>query len=89
MFGKSKQQKARDAGVFVLAFAAGVLTGAAIALLTAPKSGKQLRKDIGSDVDKFSGKLREKVEAQTDQAVAGIKNAADSIEKAVRKVANV
>ena len=40
----------------VWAFFGGAIVGAAIALLLAPKSGEELRKDIGDYLDKEAGR---------------------------------
>ena len=68
-------------GSFLVPFLIGTLVGAGIALLLAPKSGKELRKDI---VD-MTANTRDKVDATIDrgrdlyqEGVAAVKSAVEA-----------
>ena len=47
-----------SAGTVIIAFLAGGLVGAGIALLTAPRSGKETREKIGEIADEAKDKIR-------------------------------
>ncbi len=71
----------RREGSFLVPFLIGSLVGAGIALLLAPKSGKELRKDI---VD-MTASTREKIGATIDkgrdlyaEGVSAVKNAVEA-----------
>ncbi|MGZ5441188.1 MAG: YtxH domain-containing protein [Thermoanaerobaculia bacterium] len=54
MFGK----KTKYTG-FILAFVGGVITGAAIALLYAPMTGKKMQKKVGDVADKVIDRVED------------------------------
>jgi hypothetical protein len=49
-------------------FAAGILTGAALAILFAPKSGAELRQEIGARVGDFRDKIAKTAEDVADSS---------------------
>lgn len=57
-------------GGAVTAFLAGAATGAAVALLTSPKSGPELRATIGGKVDEVRRKVKGLVAARKDAGAA-------------------
>ena len=68
-------------GSFLVPFLAGSLVGAGIALLLAPKSGKELRKDITDIAASTRDKVVETVEKGRELYVEGtsaVKNAIDA-----------
>jgi hypothetical protein len=50
-------------------FAAGVLVGAAIALLLAPKAGEELRHELGDRMSEVREKAKHRVAEATERAV--------------------
>ena len=50
-------------GGFIIGLALGALVGAAAALLLAPESGEELRKDIGEKGDELKSKAQQQVDA--------------------------
>ena len=58
---------AKTGGAFVVGLAIGALAGAAAALLLAPESGEDLRRDIGAKGDEFKLKAQQQVDALQEQ----------------------
>jgi hypothetical protein len=56
--GMSNENGGNALGALVIAFLAGAATGAAVALLTSPKSGPELRATIGGKVDEVKERVR-------------------------------
>jgi gas vesicle protein len=54
-------------GGFLIGLAIGALAGAAAALLLAPESGEDLRKDIGEKSDEMKLKAQQQVDALQEQ----------------------
>ena len=54
-------------GGFIIGLALGALVGAAAALLLAPESGEDLRKDIGEKGDELKSKAQQQVDALQEQ----------------------
>jgi gas vesicle protein len=54
-------------GGFIIGFAIGALAGAAAALLLAPESGEELRKEIGDRSDELKLKAQQQVDALQEQ----------------------
>jgi gas vesicle protein len=54
-------------GGFIIGLALGALVGAAAALLLAPESGEELRKDIGEKGDELKSKAQQQVDALQEQ----------------------
>jgi gas vesicle protein len=54
-------------GGFIIGLALGALVGAAAALLLAPESGEDLRKDIGDKSDELKTRAQQQVSALEEQ----------------------
>ena len=54
-------------GGFIIGLALGALVGAAAALLLAPESGEDLRKDIGEKSDELKTRAQQQVDALQEQ----------------------
>ena len=54
-------------GGFIIGLAIGALVGAAAALLLAPESGEELRKDIGEKSDELKTQAQQQVDALEEQ----------------------
>jgi gas vesicle protein len=54
-------------GGFIIGLALGALVGAAAALLLAPESGEELRKDISEKGDELKSKAQQQVDALQEQ----------------------
>ena len=54
-------------GGFIIGLALGALVGAAAALLLAPESGEDLRKDISEKGDELKSKAQQQVDALQEQ----------------------
>ncbi len=66
----------------VLAILGAAAAGFAAGVLTAPKSGKETRKDL----KKKAGKLKSDAEKVADKAAAAAKNSVDSLKTGSQKV---
>jgi gas vesicle protein len=53
----------KDQGKIIVALLAGAAVGAAVALLLAPSSGRELREDIADYVDDLAGTVRDRAES--------------------------
>jgi gas vesicle protein len=77
---------------FALGIIAGVVVGAGVALLFAPKPGRDLRHDLGESMgnlgrrvaDKYND-LSKRAGAQMENVEAGLNRAADSVESSARQ----
>lgn len=58
---------AKSGGAFIVGLAIGALAGAAAALLLAPESGEELRRDIGERSDELKLKAQQQVDALQEQ----------------------
>jgi gas vesicle protein len=58
---------AKSGGAFIVGLAIGALAGAAAALMLAPESGEDLRKDIGAKGDEIKLKAQQQVDALQEQ----------------------
>jgi gas vesicle protein len=63
----------------LLIFAAGALTGAAIALLYAPMSGTRLKRELRNNVEDVAEKIRENLEDKLDDVTRELKSAARKV----------
>lgn len=57
-------------GAFILTFAAGALTGAALALLYAPYTGKKMQRKVGD----VTGRMMDAVEDQVENVQGFVRN---------------
>jgi gas vesicle protein len=76
---------------FALGVVAGVVVGAGIALLFAPKPGRDLRHDLGESMGSLGRKVADKYRdlsqragAEMENVEAGLNRAADSVESSAR-----
>jgi hypothetical protein len=68
MLGLERRHTALDAAIPTgLAFLAGAAAGAGIALLLAPKSGREVRQDLSNRASELSGKLSSAASEVADQ----------------------
>jgi gas vesicle protein len=58
---------AKSGGAFIVGLAIGALAGAAAALLLAPESGEELRRDIGDKSDAMKLKAQQQVSTLEEQ----------------------
>jgi gas vesicle protein len=61
-------EREEGGGSFLMGLLAGTVLGAGLGMLFAPKSGSELRSQIGSQVADQSGKIREAAEPYYNQA---------------------
>ena len=67
-------------GGYILFFALGAVTGAAVALLMAPMSGRKMQKKVGE--------VTEKVIDATDKAIDKMEENIGNVQHFMRKIAN-
>ncbi len=74
----------------ILAFLAGLATGAILGILFAPRSGDETRKMIGEKVDEYSEdakkKMDEMVKSGKDELLKAKKKAVSAVEKATENL---
>lgn len=77
---------------FALGVVAGVVVGAGVALLFAPKPGRDLRHDLGESMGSLGRKVADKYRdlshragAEMEKVEAGLNRAADSVESGARQ----
>ena len=70
-------------GGFIIGLAIGALAGAAAALLLAPESGEELRKDIGGKSDELKTRAQQQVSALEEQGRIVL---SDNVKKAQQAV---
>jgi gas vesicle protein len=77
---------------FDLGVVAGVVVGAGVALLFAPKPGRDLRHDLGESMGSLGRKVADKYRdlshragAEMEKVEAGLNRAADSVESGARQ----
>jgi gas vesicle protein len=76
---------------FALGVVAGVVVGAGVALLFAPKPGRDLRHDLGESMNSLGRKVADKYRdlahragAEMEKVESGLNRAADSVESGAR-----
>ncbi len=77
-----------SAGTLLGAFLLGGLVGAAVALLTAPKTGKETREEIARWAQDTTDKTKEKLEVLSREATEKVKKVAGEAQEKVREVAD-
>ncbi len=77
-----------SAGTLLGAFLLGGLVGAAVALLTAPKSGKETREEISRWAQDTTEKTKERLEVLSREATEKVKKVAGEAQEKVRGVAD-
>ena len=77
---------------FALGVIAGVVVGAGVALLFAPKPGRDLRQDLGEQMTHLGRAVKDKYRdlskragAQLENVEAGVQHTADNLESASRQ----
>lgn len=75
MFGRKS-----PIGKYMLMFALGAVTGAAVALLYAPMTGKKMQKKVGDVTDKV-------IDA-TDKVLDKVEEKVENVQHFVKKIAN-
>lgn len=68
-------------GKFIIGAIVGVLAGATLGILFAPRSGKETRKMLGEKAKEYGEKGKELLDKGTVTAKEKIKNVADEISK--------
>lgn len=86
MFAFRKESRLRAFSRGALVFIAGAAVGAAVALLYAPKPGRKLQKDLRNGWDDLTDKLRTALEGPVETIAAGVKDAAEAVEEAAKKI---
>jgi gas vesicle protein len=70
-----------NAGTIILSFFLGGLVGAGVALLLAPKSGKETREKIKEFADEVKGKTEEYVEQARERATSALEKGKEVLEE--------
>jgi gas vesicle protein len=86
MFGFRRESLARTISRSAMIFVAGAAVGAAVALLYAPKSGRKLQRDLREGLVDLTGRFRTAVEGPVETIAAGVKEAAEAVEEAAKKI---
>lgn len=71
---------------FALGFIAGMAVGGAIALLSAPKSGRLMRRDLRRNLEDAGETVRGKVEDQMRELQENLRDVESAIKDAAAKV---
>jgi gas vesicle protein len=71
---------------FALGFVAGMAVGAAVALLTAPKSGRLLRRDLKRGIEDASESMKGKVEERVTKIQDGLREVEQALKDAAQKI---
>jgi|SwirhirootsSR2_FD_contig_31_8266632_length_455_multi_4_in_0_out_0_2 gas vesicle protein len=78
--------EANSAGTFAIGVAAGLAIGAGLALLFAPKAGKELRQDLGESMDSVRRAVARRYRDLADRAGAEVENLEETAAKAAESV---
>jgi gas vesicle protein len=78
-------QREESGGSFLMGLLAGTVLGAGLGLLFAPKSGSELRSQIGSQIADQTGKLREVADPYYQQATEKVQQATEKVTQIVDK----
>jgi len=70
-------EREEGGGSFLMGLLAGTVLGAGLGMLFAPKSGSELRSQIGSQVTDQTGKIREAAEPYYQQATEKVSQIVD------------
>lgn len=79
-------RKSASIEYFALGFVAGMAVGAAVALLTAPKSGRLLRRDLKRGIEDASDNMKGKVEERVSKIQDGLREVEQAIKDAAQKI---
>ena len=60
-------------------FGVGMLAGAGLGMLFAPRSGREIRRELGTRVSDVTNKLKTKMRRTTDEVAASLEDARDSL----------
>ena len=71
---------------FALGFVAGMAVGAAVALLTAPKSGRLLRRDLKRVIEDASETVKGKVVERVSKIQDGLRDVEQALKDAAQKI---
>jgi gas vesicle protein len=72
-------------GSFLMGLLAGTVIGAGLGMLFAPKSGSELRSQIGSQIADQTGKLRDAADPYYQQATEKVQQASEKVSQIVDK----
>jgi len=72
-------------GTFVLGLLAGTMIGAGIAMLFAPKPGRELRRDLGEQADKLKADASDKYRKASDGAAEWARKASAAAEEVAER----
>ncbi len=75
-----KEEAEKKEGSFLVPFLIGGLAGAGIALLLAPKSGKELRKDIVDITARTRDRVNDTIESSRDLYLDGVAAVRSAVE---------
>lgn len=69
-------QSRRSAAVYILPaigmFGVGLLAGAGLGLMFAPRTGREMRRELGTRVQDVTNKIKERVRRTSDQMASGV-----------------
>lgn len=91
MWNRQPVEEEETSGVpsFLLGALTGVLVGAGVALLFAPKTGKRLRADLAKTYDRASTKITDMASDMMDRAADGVERVAEKYDRASQKAEKV
>lgn len=75
-----------DGSGFVLGMLSGAIVGAGLALLFAPKAGRQLRTDLAESVDGLRSAIADRYAELADRAGVEIDNLQETVESAAEAI---
>jgi gas vesicle protein len=78
-------EREEGGGAFLMGLLAGTVLGAGLGMLFAPKSGSELRSQIGSQIADQTGKLREAADPYYQQASEKVQQATEKVSQIVDK----
>lgn len=83
LLGALGLQTRRSAASYLLPalgmFGVGIVAGAGLGMLFAPRTGREIRREIGTKVSGVTSKLKTKMKRGTDEVAASLEDARESL----------